>query len=428
MNSLSLILSLLCAFQANAEVTRLGFEDAARLTLGGNVDLEQIKNKEESFKFRSQQAFSPNNPVLTLSNNNIPSVSPFSIGASSSYTLSWTLGFPGKAFASSASLANQAYSFKSKADAKEIELLTTLSNLYVSFIVNKNIKDLMVEELRKSKMVVDINQKKYATAQVSQIDLLNSQYAVSRIQQEIISLDAEQEILLTQFRNLIRKPSDKEIQPLYPEVITLPDPKWNSDELIDIMMKNKPGLKSAEFDAKSAQADYDRAKISPLPDFQLAVGTQVYNYPEAQNITNVWRDYTFSVGISVPIFYPFNEMALTRAAARDRDAADNHLMSQKLQAAADIRSIYAKYQANMLQIKSLFEQVLPAAKASYELAVKAYSVGRTDYPRLNETRSNWINTKKQFYNSLKDTANLYNQISQGLGCVLNSKESRYGCQ
>src|SRR5277367_3628547 len=104
---LFIIIILVLAGAAQAEPAKyVPYEDAAKLALGFNPDLQTLRYQEEAQRLRSQQALSPSNPEFTVNKNDLPGLSPIASPGSTVYSLSFTLGFPGKALLNSASSRN----------------------------------------------------------------------------------------------------------------------------------------------------------------------------------------------------------------------------------------------------------------------------------------------------------------------------------
>ena len=54
---------------------------------------------------------------------------------------------------------------------------------------------------------------------------------------------------------------------------------------------------------------------------QLSGALNVYNIPSAQPSPGLTRDYSVGLAVTIPVFFPFNELSSIQAAARTRDAA-----------------------------------------------------------------------------------------------------------
>jgi outer membrane protein TolC len=406
----------------------LTYPEAAQFALNENYDLRSIREQSEAYRFRSKQALSPNNPYFFIYKNDVTGMKPFSVAASDVYQIQYTLGFPGKAFAVSAANLHQSEALREQALAKEIDILTQLSNNYVALVMNRRIGDFLKEEEKKAKNLLKLLEKKFASAQAGKVDLLNITVVISRFHQDLLINKNEKQKLLTQFLNIIRKPGSRDFLPVIAMDIAEPKIELEVETLTDMMKKNRPNLLAAKKQVEVAQSNLKNAMLSPFPDFQLISQVNNYNVPSAQAITGVSRDYSFGIGISVPIFLPFNELNGIQAARRDNNVAVSQEKYQKLQAQADLQTLIINFQSLDREIENLKNVVVPAAKTIYDLVSLNYSLGKVDYFRLNDARSTWVQVRVESTNKRLIRAQVYNAIIQQVGCDFNKKGGPHDCR
>src|SRR5262249_24588863 len=131
---------------------------------------------------------------------------------------------------------------------------------------------------------------------------------------------------------------------------------------------------------------------------------------------------------TVPIFFPLSEWTNIRAASKDREVAQLNEDSLRLNSLFNLQSAYTKFQASERQRENLNKFILPAAKASYDLVLKSYSLGRADYLRLNDARQVWIQAKRDYLSKTLESTMLYNALTLQVGCDLSGKEEAHACQ
>ncbi len=411
----------------NPAPTYLSFDDAAKIALSENPDLLSLRDQEESLRLQAAQALAPNNPTFGVTNSDVPGFSPLAEGAFTIYTVAFTLGFPGKALSQSANVRHQSESLGEQAASKEIDILVALSNNYVSLAANAKLDKFLQDELKKATDLLKLLEKKYAAAQAAQVDLLNARVVVAGLQHDLLANQNNRAVLLTQFLNLIRKPGSTQYRPEPPAEIEIPTLPLSLDALTNLMLKKRHLLISAEKQLEATQAAVTTASLQPLPDLQLSGGMNVYNIPSAEPITGVSRDYLFGVTIAIPLFFPFNELTGIRAAAKSRDSAEEQLASQKLQAMADLQSFYTSFVSSNRDIENSVKYVIPATKASYDLTLLTYSLGKADYFVLNQARQTWIQAEEDLLSKQLNSAQLFNQIVQEVGCDFMKKEGFHAC-
>jgi outer membrane protein TolC len=412
---------------AYAAPTRLTFEEASRLALQGNPDLTSLRMTEESLKYKARQSLAPNNPTLTIMKNDLVSPSPFKSSASSTIGIQYTLGFPGKALADNAQFNYRSASMREQSLGKEIELLMSLSNVYVALFVNDKAQSFLADEVEKAKNTVRLIEKKYSLAKAQQSEVLNARVVASSLEHELLTTKDERETLLAHFRALIKRPEAKDLEPEVPGKVELPEIGYNSEDLTKILLKNRPLLKAAVLERQAEDASVSRASLSALPDLQMTGNMNLYHLPDSQNIEGVNRTYSVGISLVIPIFFPLNDLSNIHAARKERDAAIYKEEAERVSSMADLQSLVVKYQGLKRQKKNLETYVLPATKASYDLTVKAYSLGSVDYLKLNAARETWIESEKEFFQKILAAAEIYNQITQQIGCDLAHKDSFHAC-
>ena len=405
----------------------LTFEQAAEIALRDNTDILQIRAQEDSAKHHQSQAWAPNTPQFSFTNSNSAKPLMMNEGASKSYGLQWTLGFPGKALIQSKQFGKQAESTREQGLEKEVSILVSLSNIYISISANKKLISILRQEVQKTQEVVQILLKKYAMGQASQVDLLSSKSAVAKLNHDLLNAQEMENVLQTQFLNILRKPESLDrAQEL--DSIEVPKITVAEIELIQVMLKNRHALKSADHQVAAADSAVWLAGMTALPDLQLTAAMNLYSLAASQPNPTLQRDYNFGFQINIPIFFPINELGTLRAARSDRAAIEYQADSTRLQAISDLKSNYALYNAGLRQLESIEKFLLPATKASYDLVLKSYALGKADYLRLADARNNWVSTQKDEVSQRSQLAQLFNALTLNVGCDFRHKEGPHACQ
>jgi len=422
-----IILFSLNAFSASEKPIYLSFDDAVKLALNGNPDLAAVRSQEEALKLRSRQALSPNNPVLSYQGTDTPGFDPSIQPAETTYQINFTLGFPGKALAQSAALRHQSEATRELGIAKEIDLIIQLSNNYVAFVINDIFNRLLKEEQDKDTHLMKLLEKKFATSQAAKTDLLNAKVVSAQIQQEILANRNDYEVLTTQFRQLIKKPERTDLYPSIPREVVVPELNKSFEELSKLMLRNQHTLMASDLQVAAAQSSLTLASLQPLPDFQLMTAVNIWNSIPGEPIPGVSRDYSFGVGIAIPLFFPFNELTGIKAAQKDLSTADYQSQSAHLNSMAALQTTYTSLKAAQKEAENLAKLVVPAAKASYDLTLLTYSLGKADFFRLNESRRSWFESQKSLLAKKQAVAQFYNQFIQQVGCDFTKREGSHAC-
>jgi outer membrane protein TolC len=422
-----LIAGSLAVSSTETHPTYLSFEDSVKLALDGNPDLAVVRAQEEAIKLRSRQALAPGDPVFSYQAQDTPGFNPGIQPAEAVYQINFTLGFPGKALAQSANLRHQAEATMEIATAKEIDLITTLSNVYVSFFINDTYYQLYKDEDKRDERLLHLLEKKFGASQAAKVDLLNAKVVMAQLQEDLLANRNEYEVLTTQFRQTIKKPDRGDLYPKVPKEIIVPELKLTFEELSRLMLKNSHNILGADHQVEAAESALTLASLQPLPDFQLMTSVNVWNTTQGPPISGVTRDYTFGIGIAVPLFFPFSQLTGIKAARKDVAVADFQDQSQKLTSIANLQTTYTSFRAAQKETDNLSKLVVPAAKASYDLTLLTYSLGRGDFFQLGVSRKAWFDSQKDLLAKKQSVAQFYNQFITEVGCDFAKREGPHAC-
>lgn len=405
----------------------LTYDEAVEVALHENADLLALRSQEESLKYQARQAVAPNEPNFSVTRNDIPSLSLTQSPAQSVYSVSWTLGFPGKALSSSAAITHQSEAVSAQARAQEVNIMTSLSNNYVSFVTNEALYKFLLDEQQKNKDLIKLIEKRFAASQASKVDLLNAQVATHQVAQAILENRNDHEVLLTQFRQIIRRPSDKSLFPQVPEKAVIPPVTQSFDELVPVMLRNNQAIAAANRTLDSTAALSTNAMLQALPDFELSAGVNTWLPTPAPN-QGVTKDYTVGITVAVPIFFAFNELQGIHVARKNEDAAQYQLESQKLQAISALQTAYTSLKATLLDLDASEKLVVPAAKESFDLTLLTYGLGKADYLIVNQSRQAWHEASRDMLTKRQSAALLYNQLITQMGCDIAKTEGAHVCK
>lgn len=249
---------------------------------------------------------------------------------------------------------------------------------------------------------------------------------LAKLEQELLSLRNEQILLNNEFYNILGRPNDTFTAKLESfSVVTKIDLDVN--QLIEIMKKNRSTLKSQDHQVESLKNSLTYSSLQGLPDFQFTTGVTQWNRPEAAPISGLTRDYNFGITITIPLFLPMNEWQGIKSAQADLENAENKRKALLAQSISDLSNAYVAYKASIDELERLTKVILPAARASYQLTLSSYSNGKTDFLRLNEARSTFLQTEKDIIVKRKKINQSYVELLQAVGCEFIKKDGPHAC-
>jgi outer membrane protein len=411
----------------NQQYHYLSFAEAVDIALHENVDLLAVREQVEGMKHQAKQALGPYEPVYSYLHQDGLALSFAQTPAEVQNQVTWTLGFPGKAISNSANFTHQAEAMTEQAYNQEIMIMTTLSNSYVAFATNDAFYKFLIEEQKKDKELMRLLEKKFGASQAAKVDLLNARVVSEQISQSILQNRNDYELQLTAFRQIIKRPTDRTLLPSVPEKIVVPVVSQTFDQLVDVMFHNSHSIAQYQRQLDSSVSQLTNARLQALPDLQFIAS--INNWKEAGSPNpGVTQSYTIGIGIVVPIFFAFNELEGIHVAEHNKGAAQYQLTSQQLQAFNGLQTAYANLEATLKDLDASERLVVPAAKASYDLTLLTYSLGKADYFALNQSRKAWHDSMRDLLTKRQNAAQYYNQLIAQLGCDIAKTGGANACK
>ena len=226
----------------------------------------------------------------------------------------------------------------------------------------------------------------YAVGQTVQSDVVRSQVAVTRMQQEIIEMRLMRYAAAASLNALLARPGDAALvlpRPPHAEhgalvqALELP-PLPSLDSLQGLADSGNPELLGASAAVRGAQANETVVRRMLYPDLEL--GVAYGRRPPTDNMVSLM------VGVSVPVFARSRQLRMRDEAGAMREAASQEQRMRRLEVHSMLATAVAEAQTARAQVELYRGSLLPQAIASYEAALAAYRVGRVDFPTALDAR------------------------------------------
>lgn len=188
-----------------------------------------------------------------------------------------------------------------------------------------------------------------------------------------------------------------------------PFPEYDLESARRFVVAAHPDIFAAKAGVKRAELLLQRARVEPIPNVTLQTG---YVY-QGQNKSN---DFNLGVSLPVPIWNK-NQGNIAAAQAQLGEAiqqvgrAENDLVERLAQA-------YGPYASARRRAELYRSSLLPRARESYQIALRAYQSGRFDYLRVLEAQRVYSQADLEFIRSLGEAWRAAAEIS---GLVLQEQ-------
>ena len=211
--------------------------------------------------------------------------------------------------------------------------------------------------------------------QVARLDLIQLEVQAERLRAD---LDATEYELPAAFRRLaavvgVSEFPDGRVAGTLGDVL----PAYELDRVLAYVLAVHPDMTAAQVGVKRAQLLLRRATVEPIPNVTVSAAYIRQN----QNDSN---DFGLSVGMPVPV-WDRNQGGIQAARAnlgraiQDVGRVENALTTQ-------VATAYRQFVIATHQAERYRDAILPRAKETYELSLKAYQGGQFEYLRVLEAQ------------------------------------------
>jgi outer membrane protein len=185
-------------------------------------------------------------------------------------------------------------------------------------------------------------------------------------------------------------------------------------ELVDEALNNRPDYLSAKYSLESA---YNGITIARSGDFPILTGNGAI-YGSANNISDVFRSKTYSLGISldIPIFSGFSVSNQVQAAEVNAQNQELDLSNLKRQIEQNIQKNYLDLQAAKTSL-SVSEQTVKAAKENLSIQSEKYKLGSSRLLDVLEASSNYTSAQSDYISAQFSFITLSEQLKYLIGTL-----------
>ena len=263
---------------------------------------------------------------------------------------------------------------------------------FYNLLYNKENIAVQESALASAKQTYDSNLAKYNQGRLSELELLNAQYAYERKlpavetlkQSYIISLDSFKQVLgLDLKENIDLEGSLEEAAD-----VTITDEVLNTD------LNELPEIKTALKNIKSAENSLLATRFS-------AYGPSVSASASAnENFTNEALSVNYSLSVSIPLdgYMPWSSGALSVASQKaNLEKLKLSLEDSKTSLAIKIRSSYNTIKQAQTQL-DMYEKNVTLMQRTYDMTLAAYNAGSRDLLSLQTAADNLASAKNTLQN------------------------------
>ena len=164
------------------------------------------------------------------------------------------------------------------------------------------------------------------------------------------------------------------------------------DSLVEEAQYSNPQVQSAGFKATAASVNRSIAWSSLLPSLSFSYSKQV----QAGN-SNL---YGMSFGISLPVWFLFDQRGQVQEATATYARAESELLAKQNIVSLDVRNAYLEYSNDERQVRLFQTDLLPQAREVYRSAATSYDAGEITYLEFLQARQTLVSARSSYIDAL----------------------------
>lgn len=371
-------------------ILRLTVDDAVKYALENNVSVKKSElalNLKKRAKNSSWNAISPTLTVSGSFNDDLEKDT-YSTGISGSAAISLSPSI----FSSikSALLAYDAGQLSYEDTKRSVELNVRKS--FYNILYQKENLAAQERSLETAQQTYDSNLAKYNRGQLSELDLLNSQYNVESKKPTITILKNTYTNDIASFKRVLGIGLSINIE-LEGDLDDVVQKVKLSEEILHGDIEALPSVKSAQNSVDSAKAKLLSTRFSAYGPSLTASYT--YGKTKVKNVDDLSTTNSLSLSVKIPLdgYLPWSTGALSVASQKESlEELKLQLDDEKTSAAINVRNSYNTILQAQSQLETL-EKNVSLMQRSYEMTRIAYNNGSKDLLTLQKAEDNLLTAK-----------------------------------
>ena len=274
------------------------------------------------------------------------------------------------------------------------------------------------------KRFVKIAEVKYATGKATQQDVLKAQVELSKIVNELITLEQLKETAIARINTLLNLHPDTPLGT--PEAVDIEKLTVSLKDLYAKAKEVSPDLSILKYKIEREKAAYKLAKRQYFPDFTFGLNyTFINDMPSSAMSSPLGesRDsYTGTLSMNVPIFQKSKHDAGVREANARLKSSKMAYKNRENLTLFEVKDLHFKVQTAERLVKLYRDSIIPQAKQSLKAAESGYQSGQVDFLNLIDSQRVLLDFNLAFYRAVADFGTNIAGLERVVGVELSRKD------
>lgn len=376
----------------------LSLEEAVSIALNNNPDVRASEEKTNSAKGRLLSSFALPQPEVSLSYEYIPSGVFFRNFGERSLGISQSFEFPTNYFLRRSKYKDERLMAESELEQTRLSIAAAVKSAYYNALAKLQEISLARENLE---IAGDFHRKadiRFNSGEATHLERQTAKVQYSEALSRLNIRENELKSALAELGYSMGYGKDDHIGNLQlTDTLGFDSNGFSLDYLLETAQQNNSRLKISELKLSSSKTEKALAWSGLLPEFSISY------YKQSQNGLSGY--YGASFGVTVPLWFMFDQRGKIQEAEANRAVAEHELKGVRNEFYLKVSRAFNDYQIADKQVRLYQSDILPESEEIYRAASRSYEAGEITYVEFLQAKQTLISSKENYINSLL----LYNQ-------------------
>ncbi len=401
---------------------KLTLQDLERMALEKNPTITQAQAEVRAAEARVRQAGAYPNPVIGATADEVAGGPIIRYGEWGGF-VEQRLVTGGKLGLSRRIAEQEAGIAKTAAEAQRRRVLNSVRSLFYEGLGQQELLQLRTNLADLARRAVQTSHELANVGQADKPDVLAAEVEAQRLDLSVINARNALDRIWRQIAAVVNELS---LRPAILEGDLEAVPRLDFEQALAMLYKESPEIRSAELGIARWDLAVRRTRAERIPDI-VARGGLRYNRELLEEGTApglrrpVGTEGFFDVGIAIPIFNRYR--GAIEAASAEAERARLEVSRRQLDLRTRLASAYREYQDSFDAVERYRSGIIPKARESYDLYLKAFRQMTAAYPQVLIAQRNLFQLQEDYLASL---VSAWRRAVEIQGLLLLPEEPRPG--
>jgi len=395
-----ILISIPVLGQSDATKLPLSLEQAVQAALANNPGISRAIKTVAAAKGKFWNSISLPQPELSLSHEFVPTGRPLSEFQEKTLEISQSMEFPTNIYFKGSRSNLEIKSSEIDYERSIIEVSSIVRKLYSQALIKEKELALTEDNLKIAKDFLDKAEIRQKAGEGTKLESIT---AKMQYNESAVNVEAAKKELGNSINDLLAYINSAGFAGrtiVLTDSLVFPESEIRYEDILKEAYRNNHLLRKSVNSVEIASINKTLAWSSILPNLE-------FSYMK-QSVPGNNDFYGFSFGVSLPVWFLFDQRGQIQEAAANYSIAEDELKSGKNSLELNVKSAYSEFVYSAKQLSLYKEQLMPQAGEVFKLAKASYDSGEINYVEFLQAKQNLISIRINYYNAL---SNYYSSLS-----------------